>query len=157
MSEITYRLASVNDAESLASLRVDFLIAVGDVPEQVSSLQPALHTYFKTKLASGEFVAFLAEQNSQIIATSGMVFSEHPPSPRYPEGRGAYIMNMYTLPAFRGRGIATALLQKLITLARDRRCTRISLHGLPIAEAIYTKAGFVECKSEMKLDLQSPV
>ena len=154
MSEITYRLASVGDAESLTSLRLAFLAEVSDSPEQIPSLQTSLHAYFKTKLASGEFVAFIAEKDCQIIATSGMVFSQHPPSPRNPEGRGAYIMNMYTLPAFRSQGIATNLLQRLIALARERRCTRITLHGLPAARSIYSKAGFVSGKSEMKLDLR---
>jgi GNAT superfamily N-acetyltransferase len=148
-----YRLAGPGDVDALVSLRLAFLKELSPLPDQVPTMRGALHDYFMTHLAAGDFFAYIAESEGRIIATSGMVIHHHPPAVRNPNGRVAYIMNMYTLPEFRGRGIATALLQKLVELARQNECHRVQLHALAQGKSIYEKAGFVRAKTAMKLDL----
>jgi ribosomal protein S18 acetylase RimI-like enzyme len=53
------------------------------------------------------------------VATSDLIVRQHPPSAKNLEGREAFVLNVYTLPRFRGRGIAPSLLQKTIAAARD--------------------------------------
>jgi GNAT superfamily N-acetyltransferase len=60
---------------------------------------------------------------------------------------------MYTMPAWRGRGIASALLQELIAVARQSNCRRIRLHAISKAVPIYTRADFIPASNEMYLDL----
>jgi GNAT superfamily N-acetyltransferase len=67
----------------------------------------------------------------------------------------AYIMNMYTLPRHRGRGIATELLARLVAHARQKDCARAFLHALANARSIYERAGFLPDDSEMRLDLSN--
>jgi GNAT superfamily N-acetyltransferase len=153
MGPILYRLATPDDIEALVRLRLAFLAEVGQAPDTVGQLDEALRNYFTTHLASGDFVSCLAESDGQVIATSGMVFHIHPPSVKNPNGRGAHIMNMYTLPPFRGQGIATNLLRKLLDIARQRECTRAFLHALPLGKSIYVKAGYVPVEHEMQLNL----
>ena len=155
MGQMHYRLATDADVDALIRLRLAFLAEVGQAPDTVGQLDEALRSYFTTHLASGDFVSCLAESNGQVIATSGMVFHVHPPSVKNSNGRGAHIMNMYTLPAFRGEGIATTLLRQLLDLARQRQCTRVFLHALPLGKSIYVKAGFVPVEHEMQLNLVS--
>jgi len=146
------RLATIDDAKALVDLRTEFLAEVtasGGEAEVVA----ALTAYFTRALKSGEFVAYVAEIDNRIVATSGMVFHRHPPSPTNLHGCEAYVMNMYTLPAWRERGIAAALLGRLIELARQTHCCRVSLHALPAARSIYVEAGFVPVDTEMRLDL----
>jgi len=64
------------------------------------------------------------------------------------------MMNMYTLPAWRGRGIATALLRHLIQLARQTNCSRVSLHATPKAVPVYARLDFKSADAEMRLALQ---
>jgi GNAT superfamily N-acetyltransferase len=70
-----------------------------------------------------------------------------------PNGREAYIMNMYTRPQWRGQGIATAIFRRLLEIARQKDCTRVALHALPPGRPIYEKEGFVVGDKEMRLDL----
>ena len=99
-------------------------------------------------------MGYVAVANGQIVATSGLVIHRHPPSPSNLSGLTAYVMNMYTLPAWRGRGIATTLVDKLIELAKGKNCRRISLHATPMGRPVYARAGFVPAEAEMQLDLR---
>lgn len=152
-NKIAYRIATIEDVESLVVLRATFLAEVsGSIPSE-PALHAALKTYFTRTLRTGEFVSYLAVTEDRIVATSGLVYYRHPPSPANLQGCEAYTMNMYTLLAWRGRGIATALLHKLIERARSDKCCRVSLHALEGARSLYLTAGFVATEGEMRLNL----
>ena len=70
-------------------------------------------------------------------------------------GLRGQILNMYTTPAWRRRGIASELVRLLIRHARDKQCGRITLHALPGARRIYEGLGFIGTDSEMKLELNT--
>src|SRR3954470_5378675 len=150
---ITYRLATIADIDALTFLRREFLIEVADAEESDQSIAPRLRAWFDKKLRNGEFLAVLAIVADEVIASSGLVVHEHPPGIMIPNGREAYIMNMYTRPAWRGNGIATVIFRKLLEVARQKNCTRVALHALPAGRAIYQKEGFKPGDKEMRLDL----
>ena len=113
------RLATLDDVAALVDLRTKFLAEVTGScagPELIE----ALTQYFLRTLATGEFVAYVAESEGRIIATSGLVYYRHPPSAANLHSCEAYVMNMYTLPVWRGQGIATTLLDRLIELAQHK-------------------------------------
>jgi GNAT superfamily N-acetyltransferase len=155
MSElpIRYRRADIRDVQTLAVLRREFLLEVADARPDDSSILPRLGNWFEEKLADGHFSAILAVVGDQVIASSGLVVHEHPPGIMIPNGREAYIMNMYTKPAWRGKGIATSIFRKLLEIAREKNCSRVALHALPAGRGIYGKEGFVAGDKEMRLDL----
>ena len=57
-------------------------------------------------------------------------------------GKEAYIMNMYTKPKWRKKGIGSAILEKLIDEARNRGIEAIKLHATPKGRPLYEKFGF---------------
>jgi len=150
---VSYRRADMRGVEALAILRRGFLLEVADARPDDTSILPRLRNWFKDKLANGDFSAILALAGDEVIASSGLVVHEHPPGIMIPNGREAYIMNMYTRPAWRGKGIATVIFRKLLDIAREKECTRVALHALPLGRAIYEKEGFVAGNKEMRLDL----
>jgi GNAT superfamily N-acetyltransferase len=151
MDEPVYRLAASDDVNVLVKLRAAFLAEVSGASSSDPTLLAALTSYFHRALPSDEFVGYLAQMDDQIVATSGLVYHRHPPSPANIQGCEAYVMNVYTLPTWRGRGIATALLRLIIDHARQNNCCRATLHALPQARSIYGKAGFEAIDSEMRL------
>jgi len=150
---ITYRAADQSDVEALAILRREFLLEVADAEPGDQSLLPRLRNWFAQELENGHFCAILALVGDQVIASSGLVVHEHPPGIMIPNGREAYIMNMYTKPEWRGKGIATIVFRKLLEIARERDCTRVALHALPMGRPIYEREGFVAGDMEMRLHL----
>ncbi len=153
MDEIIYRPATVDDVADLTELRLAFLAEVSTGPADAAA-RAAIFGYFSSAIPAGGFFAYIAVVRSLIIATSGLVYHDHPPSSVHPTGREGYIMNMYTIPAWRRRGVATKLVCMLIDQARQNRCDRISLHTHPQGRSIYVKAGFIPIDTEMRLNLQ---
>ena len=66
-------------------------------------------------------------------------------------GNKAYIMNMYTAPEFRRRGIAYTTLDLLVEEAKNRRIQAISLEATAMGRPLYEKYGFVKMNDEMEL------
>ncbi|MEH2042342.1 GNAT family N-acetyltransferase [Nostoc sp.] len=99
----------------------------------------------------GEFLAWVAEVDSQIVATSGLVFFQRPPYNGNLSGLEAYVMNVYTIPMWRGQGIATALLKEIISFVRATEAKRLWLHATEDGKRIYDQLGFVWTSKEMKI------
>ena len=154
MEEIVYRRADVADVPALVELRAAFLDEVAGADPADPALREALTRYFSAAVPNGEFIAFLAVADNHVIASSGLVYHRHPPSPRNLQGLEAYVMNMYTVPDWRGRGIAAALLKELAAVARQSNCCRIRLHAFPAAVSLYARAGFITVNGEMEIDWQ---
>ena len=147
------RLATVEDADALVRIRMRFLEEVGSFGEGVDAreVSEAFRRYLLKRLPTGEFLAWVAEAEGEIVATSGLCFFERPPNGASPTGLEAYVMNMYTAPGWRGRGLATALLAAAVARAKEAGARRIWLHATEQGRPVYAKAGFVASDNEMEL------
>ncbi len=66
-------------------------------------------------------------------------------------GKKAYIMNMYTNPAYRRKGIAYHTLEILVADAKNKGIDAISLEATEMGRPLYEEFGFVGMKDEMEL------
>lgn len=152
---ITYRKADIRDIPQVVSLRLQFLNEVYPQPDTSRDvlLQEKIAAYLREHLPKGDFVNLFAEYQGQVIASAGIVFYNQPPLYHNLDGQVAYILNVYTLPAYRGQGIARALMERLITEAKDRNTGKLSLHASKDGRLLYEKLGFLAGDSEMTLQL----
>lgn len=149
----TIRRADATDLEDVLRLRMDFF---REVRPDVGEIQPVMESnrrYLAEKLPSGEFRVWFAEEQGLIVGTGGLVFFHRPPTPNCLSDLHAYVLNMYTLPEWRGRGVATMLLRHIIEHVRTTHAGRISLHATEMGRPIYERLGFAPCDSEMVLSL----
>lgn len=152
---IEYRRAKADDVDELVRLRVEFLKEALKI-KSCSSDQEIINSltdYFSKTMCTDSFIAWLAVDNGRIIGTSGLCFYTLPPSYKNMTGNIAYIMNMYTDPAYRGKGIATYLFEQLIFEAKKLNYKKISLHATDMGRSLYLKFGFKETDNEMVFDL----
>lgn len=156
------RKATLEDVDDLVKLRIELLREISEVDEYymvelnddyLAKLADAIREYFAAKMLENEFLAWIAEDEGKIIASSGLVFHEKPPIHGNLTGREAYIMNMYTVPEWRSKGLATSLLKEIINFIKETNVQRIRLHATEVGKKIYEKMGFVSVSSEMVLDL----
>ena len=145
--KINYRRANINDIEILVDYRIQFLNELYNHPEngETEILRNTLRQYFSEAIPSKNFIAWLAEYDGKIIGTSGMVVWRIPA--RYgglEYGRLGYILNLYTIPEARRKGICTRLLNELIKEAKSLGLKYLHLHASQEGISIYRKAGFVE-------------
>ena len=149
----TIRRATPADVEALTDLRVALLREMGNVRDEasVAPLAGAIRHYLEDKLRTGAFVAWVAEADGRLVASSGLVLFERPPDADNLAGLDAYLMNMYTAPAWRGRGLAARLVREAIGFVRATTARRIWLHATPAGRPVYRRAGFRPTASEMEL------
>ncbi len=147
------RLATLDDVDELVRLRLEFLEEVGSVKDDVDvgELGAAMRDYLVRKMPSGGFMAWVAEDEGAIVATSGVTIFERPPNGANIAGLEAYLSNMYTLPAWRGRGVGTALVTTIVAHLKATRVRRIWLHATEQGRPVYAKAGFVPSETDMEL------
>jgi GNAT superfamily N-acetyltransferase len=148
---VIYRKATLFDAERLAYIRSVFLVELNDVTSEHerSLLESANLSYFKNAFVDGSFVAWIAIDGKEIVATSGLSFSLVPPSFNCPDGKVAYIMNMYTSPNYRGQGIGTELLRRIVEEAQRCGYRKITLKATDMGESLYKKYGFKAVHGDM--------
>ena len=149
----TIRRATLADVEPLARLRLALLREMGNVRDegQEAPLLDAIRGYLQRTMSTDEFLAWVAEVDGQVVAISGLVFFERPPDAGNPAGVDAHLMNMYTLPAWRGQGLARALLDEIIGFVRSTPARRIWLHATEAGRPIYARAGFRQSTRDMEL------
>lgn len=153
---VTYRKATINDLDDLVRLRIEFLKEVQKIETRQYSeeeLSTALREYLSKSMINDEFVAWLAISESEIIATSGLCFFQITPGFTLIDGKIAYILNIYTLPNWRGKGIGKQVFDHILQEAIGRGYKRISLHASDDGRPIYEKFGFRLTGDEMELRL----
>ena len=142
----TIRRATPADIDVLTDLRQQFLEKIGYASDDVPH---AVRCYFKEALPSGDFVAFVAESEGRIVATGGVQIFQKVPHGRNLSGKEGFVLNMFTLPKWRGRGIATDLMQRIVAFVLEAGARCIRLHTSDDGLGIYTKLGFRPDNSEM--------
>lgn len=153
---IVYRRATVKDVQDLVDYRVRFLNEHLNHPENddTKAVRKCLQEYFSTAIPSRDFIAWVAEYDRRIVATSGMVVWRKPALYEGAEsGRLGYLLNFYTVPEARRKGIATRLLNELIKDAKSLELKYLHLHASKDGINVYKKAGFTE-HQEPELELR---
>ncbi|MCL2839351.1 MAG: GNAT family N-acetyltransferase [Defluviitaleaceae bacterium] len=145
-----YRIADMRDIQTLVDFRKRQLIDEGQIPN--INIDQSLTEYFYRNLSENTLVQCIAMENGEPVATGGVHFYCYPPSFTNATGKQAYIANLYTMPDFRGKGIAKTILNLLIEEAESRAyhtvCLQASAQGYPL----YKQYGFVDIGGFMKFD-----
>lgn len=108
--------------------------------------------YLEQHLPTGEFVGWVAEVGGVAVATGGIVVRRLPPSVRNTSGLQGYILNICTLPEWRRRGIATAIVEAILEFLREQKVGQAVLHASEEGRRVYSRLGF-ESHPEMRLFL----
>lgn len=146
LSKIKVREIGTNEVELLTTYRMTYLTEMqGErIEEYQIRLKNELNQYFKEAIAENRCFAFLAQQGDEILSFGAMVLKKIPGDFNqsiYLEGD---ILNMYTVPFARRKGISALILQELLNEARKRGISKVSLHTSKDGEKLYRKFGFSE-------------
>jgi GNAT superfamily N-acetyltransferase len=91
------------------------------------------------------------------VAGSGIVLLDWGPTRGDPNPLRARLVNVYTAPAYRRRGLARALIQTALDEAARLRIGTATLGASAQASALYLELGFQVSGNEMVLRLPKPV
>jgi len=167
MSEsFAVRLATPADADTVAWHRARMFRDMGDVPPNLfDEFRRKAKVAIEDMLARGEYVGWLASPDGacdNIIGGAGLQLQRSLPRPfssargtKVSDGRFGVIINVFTEPEWRRRGVAELLLRQIIEWAQAERVDRIILHASEEGHSLYERLGFV-ASNEMRLALDRP-
>ncbi len=141
---IKYVLADLRHLQYLIDSRIDFLVDIHGPqdPQAEQTLRHELALFFEEEIAAGTYVAWLALDGAALAGTGGMKIYKRPGSFRIPSGTTAYIMNIYTPPAYRNKGIASEIMRRLTETGTALGVSFFELLATKAGEPIYEKQGF---------------
>ena len=113
--DLTYKKASLDDLELLTETRIEVLLAANALPEDtdMDRVREETRRYYQEALPAGTHVAYLVLDGDRFVGAGGVSFFQVMPTYHNPSGEKAYLMNIYTRPAYRRRGIAYRTLDLL--------------------------------------------
>jgi RimJ/RimL family protein N-acetyltransferase len=152
--EVLVRRAEVDDAAVIARHRARMFQDMGDIStETFDDFVAASRDWTERALASGEYIGWLAAPKATpdvVIAGAGVQLRKVAPHPCRPphdgafaQGRHAIVINVFTEPEWRRRGVALLLMEELLRWARQEKLDRLVLHASPHARSLYAKIGFI--------------
>jgi GNAT superfamily N-acetyltransferase len=150
------RLATVADAPTIALHRARMFRDMELMPPPLfDSYRTLCEARLRTQLGSDEYIGWLAsphERPDNIVAGAGVQFRQVLPHPvgepggeiAIAEGRHAIVLNVFTEPDWRRRGLASLLLKRIIAWAGEEPLDRLVLHASDEGRVVYERLGFIQ-------------
>jgi putative acetyltransferase len=151
--DLIYKRATLEDINTLVETRIEVLRAANKLcaDTDMGEVERQSYLYYQKALSDGSHIAYLVFDESGCIGTGGVSFFQVMPTYHNPSGKKTYIMNMYTNPKYRRKGIAYKTLDMLIKEIKSKGISSISLEATDMGRPLYEKYGFVKMNSEMEL------
>jgi GNAT superfamily N-acetyltransferase len=151
---LAIRLATTNDVAEILRLRRAMYEDMGyDDASALSKMVSVSSDYLVRAIADGSFRAWLAIIGGRVVAGGAILICPGPAHPYDPECRRATILNVYTDPQFRRRGLSRCLMEIMIDWCRHEGFAGVTLHASPDGRHLYESLGF-EPSNEMRLKLR---
>jgi GNAT superfamily N-acetyltransferase len=142
---------TVEDVDIIAWHRARMFQDMGDVSDDAFEiLRAKARLRLKEWLKSGDYIgwlATLADKPETVVGGAGVQLQSILPRPLHAstigEGRQGTILNVFTEPQWRRRGIAGLLMKEIITWSMDEHLDRLLLHASDDARSLYERLGFI--------------
>jgi GNAT superfamily N-acetyltransferase len=149
-AQYSIRQCNRDDAATVARHRVEMFREMGEVPTEALAreLLDRSTSALAAVLADGTYVGWFAiDPDGRVIAGAGAHIKTQ--LPRIANGQTRVevapvplVVNVYTEPQHRGKGIARALMRVLMEWASDAGADRVVLHASDAGRPLYTSLGF---------------
>ena len=140
--------ATINDIDELVQMRLDYLTEdYGTLTDaQITKIASSLPDYYRMHL-NKDLLVYVARENI-IVSCCFLLISEKPANPSFINGRTGSVLNVYTKPEYRKRGIAGKLMEQLIAEANDIGLDYIELKSTDEGYHLYKSLGFQDVQSK---------
>lgn len=148
-----FRFATMEDAALIAAQRHQ-MFADNELANEAryGEMDVAFEPWVRERLADGRYVGVFLEEDGIVLAAAGIFLMDFPPHWMDVAPVRAYLLNFYTAPEARGRGLATELLGRCVEECRERKVGVVTLHASKFGRPVYERFGFTQ-HNEMVLRL----
>jgi GNAT superfamily N-acetyltransferase len=149
------RRATPGDAPVIAWHRARMFQDMGELPGPAfEPLRARAAEHLAGALGRGEYVGWLASPEGKpgtVVAGAGVQLRRALPHPLalpdgavgIAEGRHGIVLNVFTEPEWRRRGVAELLMRHVLAWAAEQRLDRLVLHASEQGRPLYERLGFV--------------
>lgn len=150
------RRAKTGDVPALVRHRIEMFRSMKILdPTEERAMKAAFRRHLVRAVPSGEYLGWVAEQRGAVVAGAGAFLRPLLPRPGAPRGGiEYYVLNVFTEPEHRGRGLSKRLMRAIVAWARGRRAVQVSLHASNMGRPVYEAVGFEPRSGEMRLRLR---
>jgi GNAT superfamily N-acetyltransferase len=158
---ITVRRADLRDIATIAGHRAAMFAAMGALPPTSrAELVDRTLDYLQHAIPAGEYLGWLAAVSTEpgtLVGGAGVQLRRVLPFPHRNRGgptialgRQGIVLNVYTEPPWRRRGVARQLMASVLTWAREVGLESLVLHASADGRTLYEQLGFAPT-NEMRL------
>lgn len=150
--DLEYSRAAITDIDLLTETRIIVLRAANKLSQSVdmTEVRNQSYAYYQQALTKETHIAYLAFDGEEVVGTGGVSFFRVMPTFHNSSGYKAYIMNMYTKPEYRRKGIAYRILDTLVADSKRKGISAISLEATDMGRPLYKAYGFANMNNEME-------
>jgi len=149
LGKIIFRKLNENDKNIFISLRITFLIECFNINEtEKNIIQNELEQYFYKHINKNDFIGIIGEYNGEIVSVAYLIINEKPANLNMINGKGGTLLNVYTFPEYRRKGISKKLIQKILEEAKTYELKFIDLMATEDGYNLYKKLGFNDSKDK---------
>jgi GNAT superfamily N-acetyltransferase len=122
-------------------------------PAALDAMQKTTEPLLARGLAEGFYRGWLVEDEGCVVAGGGVFIADWPSHPRGVQTKRVEIVNVYTEPEHRRRGLARLMMEAILTWCRAKGFGTVVLHASDHGRALYESLGF-NPTNEMRLALK---
>jgi GNAT superfamily N-acetyltransferase len=143
-SEYSIRPVQPGDAEIVARHRALMFNDMNPLSESAfDQLFQSSIPWFERLLIDGHYVGWLTLHAGAIVSGGGILLREQGPVPGCPRtGLWGHVVNVYTAPEHRGRGLARTLMNHIVAWAAEKKLDRLTLTASKDGASLYRSIGF---------------
>jgi GNAT superfamily N-acetyltransferase len=137
------RPATVADIDVILHHRRNMFAEMGNGSDKErDAMVAAARPFIEAGLRDGSYRSWLVEVDGRVVAGGGVAIVGFQPTPFDPSPHRAWVLNMYTEPAFRRRGLAKQLLETILAWCREQGLKSVFLHASGAGRPLYELLGF---------------
>ncbi len=144
-----FEKADTNDVSALIELRIEYLLEdYGNLPDdRLIIISNNLQGYFPEHL-NKDLLVFVCRDTDKIVSCCFLCISEKPSNPTFINGKTGTILNVYTKPEYRKKGIAGKLLKMLLSESEKIGLDFVELKATDSGYNLYKSIGFEDAASK---------
>lgn len=139
---ISYRIATADDVQTIASLRFDMDTERHPDISADRAAYIAAWNEIRSGVAQGSHIGFLAESGGAVVGCAVLIWWTMPPTLTEARRARGYVSSVYTKPEYRRRGVGRQLMENLMAHARELGVTRLLLNASEMGRPLYLDLGF---------------
>jgi len=144
INKFNFVKGSIEVIDKILCLQLALFKELGEIKslQEERLVETSTREYLQKALSNNEFISYMAETNREAVGICELVLFKRPPYLENPQGTEAYILNMYTVPEYRGNGLGQRLLGECIEESKKSGVKRIWMHPSEDGKRLYKKMGF---------------